>query len=808
MQLQIIDLNYTARHELSPIVHIYGKSENGRPIILNVTGAFPYFYADITDEFFAKIKSEISQEPDITGAETVLRYLPIGYQDNPRRMLKIYTDDPKNVRNLRDRIGKMEHVRSVYESDILFKNRFLVDHDIGGMSWIDVPGNTLDINDRSINPIAKESNAPLRYMGFDIECLPTGGTLPTAETSPIIMISLSFYPAYRDTESLVLVCKDGKCDRKDTIFCTDEYGALLRLSNIIQEYDPDILAGYNSNEFDIPYIMHRAEKLSVPLQVSRDNRSWYIQESEYGNKVSASGRIIIDLLPIIRSTYHLKQYTLRNVAQELLNIQKLDVETKEIEPLWNTDLPRLISYARRDAVLNLRLLLDLKILDKYIALSRASGSLIQDVINGGQSGMVESLLIREFKKNDRVIPTRPNDVIVERRIKENAILKGGAVLSPERGLIEDIVVLDYKSLYPTIMMAYNICYSSVITQDSPDVKDVIPSPNGSRFVSPTIYRGIVPRILDRLLAERMQTKQLLKLASPEDAPLLDAKQYALKILLNSFYGYSGFAHARLYSMDVANAVTSYGRENINRTKKKIDELRNVCVFDNIAFPDDTGFEIPDNARRYTVSVVYGDTDSVFVKINSDGDFDVTPDDGKCIGELLSYLNTSELPEPMEIVFESFAKRGIFLAKKRYAMWVFEPTSNGWKDRIKVRGIETVRRDWCNLTSKTMNECLRLILIDGNVPGAVSLVKNVINRIKGFNTTRDPDLFNDLILSRKYSRNIDAYKSKQPHIELIKKLIERGDEVPGIGDRVPFVVVKTNYGKITSRSRIARKIPSM
>jgi len=169
-------------------------------------------------------------ESGVLNTETVLRYLPIGYQEHPRRMLRIYTDDPKNVRDLRERIRKIAHVKSVYESDIPFKNRFLIDHDIGGMSWIDVPDGVLDINGKSISPIPDESNAPLQYMGFDIECLPIGGSLPNADTSPIIMISLSFHPSYNGLDSLVLVCKEYDCDRSDTLFCIDEYNMLLRFS--------------------------------------------------------------------------------------------------------------------------------------------------------------------------------------------------------------------------------------------------------------------------------------------------------------------------------------------------------------------------------------------------------------------------------------------------------------------------------------------------------------------------------------------------------------------------------------------------
>jgi len=240
-------------------------------------------------------------------------------------------------------------------------------------------------------------------------------------------------------------------------------------------------------------------------------------------------------------------------------MEKYDVDPKEIEGLWaegGEGLRRFISYSRRDAVLALHLLLDLRLMDKYIAMSRASGSLLQDIVNGGQSGMVENLLLRRFRERNRVVPPKPDAGISDERYVENEDLKGGAVLAPEKGLVESVVILDYKSLYPTIMMAHNLCYSTVVTDESPHEDQVITAPSGGRFVSPKTSPGIMPGVLRELLDQRTNTKKLMKEASEEERRFLDAKQYAMKILLNSFYGYSGYARARLYSLALANAVTS------------------------------------------------------------------------------------------------------------------------------------------------------------------------------------------------------------------------------------------------------------
>ena len=805
MIFQILDANYTYDSERKPLVQLFGTTPEGKSVTTRIAGFRPYFYAGVDEGKLSEAKKNLTAMG--LEAEEVERFEPIGYQTAPKKMLKITTQDPKEVRSLRERVREVPGIKAVYETDILFKNRFLIDQDLGGMGWVEVPipewvrgQDAPPVNVTSLHPVRHEANAPLRFMSFDIECLPDHGEMPKAETSPVILISMAFQPEYQGCKDLVLVGKRIDCQRPDVQICHDEHDLLSQFASILREYDPDILAGYNSNEFDIPYLAERAKQLRADVRVGRDGSSWYLRKIVNTTNVSITGRVVMDLLPIIRSTYSLKQYTLRNASAELLKMEKYDVDPKEIERLWmegGEGLRRFISYSRRDAVLAMHLLLDLRLMDKYIALSRASGSLLQDIVNGGQSGMVENLLLRRFREQRRVVPPKPDADVSDERHIENEELKGGAVLSPEKGLVEDVVILDYKSLYPTIMMAHNLCYSTVLTHDAPKIDQFITAPSGGEFVSSEVYSGIMPAVLRELLDERTKTKKLMKKASDEERGFLDAKQYAMKILLNSFYGYSGYARARLYSLALANAVTSFGRENILRTKNVIDEIGSVYVVDGTAvFKDQLTFGKA-NSKRFDLSVVYGDTDSVFVRVRSDNS-EVSLDDAELIGRKIAETVTSSLPEPMELVFEAFARRGIFLAKKRYALWVFEPTGEVWKDRIKVRGMETVRRDWCNLTSKTLKTCLELVLKEGKVEEAVDHVRSVVVRLQNLDLSKDRAILEDLTLTRRYTKSTASYKNKQPHIQLVEKIRKRGGQLPGVGDRVPFVIIR---GKSSRKNKV-------
>ena len=808
MIFQILDANYTYDSDRTPLVQLFGSTPEGKSVTCRVAGFRPYFYAGVEDGCLKRAAEDLRALG--LEVEEVERFEPIGYQNSPKKMLKITTIDPKEVRSLRERVREVPGIKAVYETDILFKNRFLIDQALGGMGWVEapIPEWTLSqdashasqaapiVNVQTLHPVLHEANAPLRFMSFDIECLPDHGAMPKAEVSPVILISMAFEPEYLGQKDLVLVGKNIECTRSDTRSCRDEYDLLAQFASILRDYNPDILAGYNSNEFDFPYLQERAKQQRVDARVGRDGNSWYVRKIVNRTDVSITGRVVVDLLPIIRSSYSLKQYTLRNAAAELLKMEKYDVDPKEIESLWaesgdGEGLKRFISYSRRDAVLAMHMLLDLRLMDKYIAMSRASGSLLQDIVNGGQSGMVENLLLRRFRERSRVVPPKPDVDVSDERYVENEDLKGGAVLVPEKGLVEDVVILDYKSLYPTIMMAHNLCYSTVVLRDSPGIDQIITAPSGGKFVSPEISPGIMPGVLKELLDQRTQTKKLMKKAGDEERRFLDAKQYAMKILLNSFYGYSGYARARLYSLALANAVTSFGRENILRTKKIIDEIGSVYVIDQeVVFKADLTFGTA-ASKGFDLSVVYGDTDSVFVRLSPSGSAGgpVSLQDAELIGKKIAETVTSSLPSPMELVFEAFARRGIFLAKKRYALWVFEQVGEVWKDRIKVRGMETVRRDWCGLTSKTLKTCLELVLKEGKVDEAVDHVRSVVVRLQSLDLSLDPGILEELTLTRRYTKSTSSYKNKQPHIQLVEKIRERGGQVPSVGDRVPFVIIK-------------------
>ncbi|MCU0637475.1 MAG: DNA polymerase elongation subunit, partial [Methanothrix sp.] len=210
MIFQILDANYTYDSERNPLVQLFGIAPAGESVTCRVSGFRPYFYAGVEDDLLESAADDLRA----MGLEVdeVERFEPIGFQTHPRKMLKVTTHDPKEVRSLRERAKEVRGVKAVYETDILFKNRFLIDQSLGGMSWVEAPLAEWASDSRALRgvnassspsalptvdvhllrPIENEANAPLRFMSFDIECLPDHGEMPKAEVSPVILISMAF----------------------------------------------------------------------------------------------------------------------------------------------------------------------------------------------------------------------------------------------------------------------------------------------------------------------------------------------------------------------------------------------------------------------------------------------------------------------------------------------------------------------------------------------------------------------------------------------------------------------------------------
>eukprot|EP01102_Stenamoeba_stenopodia_P015985 TRINITY_DN5528_c0_g1_i1.p1 TRINITY_DN5528_c0_g1~~TRINITY_DN5528_c0_g1_i1.p1 ORF type:complete len:618 (+),score=144.96 TRINITY_DN5528_c0_g1_i1:159-1856(+) len=392
-------------------------------------------------------------------------------------------------------------------------------------------------------------------------------------------------------------------------------------------------------------------------------------------------------------------------------------------------------------------------------MARVTGVPMGYLLSRGQQIKVISQLYRQAKKEGLLIPynrSRPADETYE----------GAYVIQPKPGFYEQpIATLDFTSLYPSIMMAHNLCYTTLLRRSdaqtmSPEMYEVTPA--GDYFIRSTVKKGVLPRILENLIAARQKAKDDLKNEKdPQKRAVLDGRQLALKITANSVYGFTGATVGQLPCFEISASVTAYGREMIEYTKKLVEEKYTIA-----------------NGYSHDVVVLYGDTDSVMVKFGVD-----SVAEAMALGrEAASYV-TSHFQRPINLDFEKVYYPFLLMKKKRYAglLW----TRPDKHDKMDAKGIESVRRDNCALVRNVVDGCLKKILIDRDIPGSIDFVKKLVADL----LQNKIDL-SQLVISKALSRDSSAYKAKQAHVELAERMKKRDQgSAPGIGDRVQYVMVQ-------------------
>lgn len=757
-----------------PVLRMFGRTLNGESVCVFWEGVKPYFYIlpRESQPVIALLNKEFAA--DVEKIEFTKRYLPIGFARQRASLLKIVLKNPARVPVVRDRLLGLPQVEAVYEADILFKYRFMADQGLAGMCWYRAEGKTVNTDSvntaikmtaRQIEPVQIDQTPQLKFLSLDIEVVPGSEGMPDARRDPIALISLAFEPQFRGMDSLLLISKRIKVTSSGIRCFEDEADMLRGLADLIREFDPDVLVGYNLDGFDLPYLADRFKAVGILPTLGRCNRKPLLCRRVGGRWMNwITGRVIADVYTLVRESVgkgllRLKRYGLGDVAKELLGEHKLALSVREIAQYWRggfADMQKLLDYARRDAQLALSLLLKRRMLDKFIAIAQVSGLLLQDVLSIGEAVRVENLLLREFNRRGFVIPDKPDSTEIRRRAEERRRrgLKGALVLTPAVGLhTKCVVYLDFRSLYPSIFYAYNICPTTLLRAGT---EPHITTPFGTRFVTRRVRPGIFSQTVYELVRTRDEVRREVRAESdPDRRRVLNAKQIALKYMANAFYGYTGYLRARFYVLDIANAITSCGRDILTRTRALVEK--------------ETGLR-----------VIYGDTDSFKIATTTE-----SVDEAEQIGQQIVNLINSQFKGVIQVKIEGIFKTELILAKKRYAGWLWERVSDGWSDHIIAKGIETVRRDWCDLTGQVLSRVLEIVLKEQNPQGAFNYVRDLLNRLRAGQIPLE-----QLVITKGLTKSPQDYKGVQPHVELAKKLRRRNPaRAPAVGDRIGFVIVQ-------------------
>lgn len=762
----------------------------------------------------------------------------------------------------------------IYESNLNSLLRFFHKKDIKPCGWMSVDDYIVNnvkvskcqieitVNWKSMKPLVNLSNSQLLQATFDIETdSGDGHSFPMAKNvnDYVIQIATTFKKANESSFYLRhLICLkecapitkeeiDSECEVIVESYNT-EVEVILAWTKLIIKMDPDIIYGYNSDSFDFKYIYDRAVSLNCIddfLKISRihhipaemRSRSFYSTARGYTefNRLKIHGRVNFDVMIYIQITFKLVKYTLDFVSRHFLGDNKVPLDYKEMFRLFKKGNPDGIKtvgvYCLKDTDLPQKLVDKLLILQTQISMSNITYVPITYLIERGQQIKTFSLMLKTTAKLNYVVPTlfsynEDDDRKVFKRSvdddsdsdKEDDEFTGATVLPPKSGAYYiPVVTNDFKSLYPSIMMAHGLCHSTIVLNDKflglpgftytnhswEDIKKdgtIVKHSNtyarDNSLKEKEIY-GILPKILEGLVNERQFYKDEMKKAKKAGdsfiASVFDANQSAVKLTMNSIYGFLGAN--MLPCVKIASTVTYLGRKMIEASKNYVEK-------------EFKGSE-----------VIYGDTDSIFITFNTkkqrfyeeecqrvNNQVVITENDNLYLGKLKTEIikEAMELGDrsaklctevlfkyPIELDYEKTNMPCILFTKKRYIIQKYENDPEIFK--VTSKGILLNRRDNFKLSKKIYQKIVDILmsmnnLKDKRINEIYSLINDTIQDI----ITKKIDI-SDLIVVKTYNPPKKNHNLAQ--IVLANKIKERDPgKAPRYGDKISYVLTETDNPK--------------
>ena len=702
------------------VLELFGRTREGEALVARYYGFRPYFMVtDPTPEIRAQLKSD----PEIIAVDDISTWVA----GAERVAIRVTLHRPFLVPEYRDKYRRRGDEGSVLACDIPFVHRFLYDKHLGLSIAFEAEDEPEEVHRRySVGSVVRV------VTGDGHEIRPADPFRPSVR-----ILSFDIENAIRE-RTIFTICGvaegAGRERRTFRISRPNEREILEEFVRVVVEDDPDVITGYNIGGYDFPLLEERAKAVGLPgLALGRERSFPRIM----GDRLwKISGRVVADAWWSARRELRPKQETLQFVARTLLGDSKLDVDRRNIEQEWARDPIRVMEYCEHDAELALRIVQRLRTVEKAADLATVAHLPLEEGMNGRTSLFIDALLIPRADAEGVGVPTSHYGG------RENPI-EGGYVHAIRPGIYRWVVVLDFKSMYPSIIISRNLCFTTL----SPAGTTVAPS--GARFLASSVRKGLIPGILSQLLADRDRFRREQRSApSAELREYYDGLQNAVKVLMNSFYGVLASSFYRFTNKEIGAAITSFAREAITSIIRELEA---------------EGHE-----------VVYSDTDSVFVRSPTP-----TLEGSREFGSAIAKRFTHEgVTFEFQSVYESFFSHG---AKKRYVGRTVWP--NG---ETIVRGYETRRTDSFDYQSDALLEVFDLVL-KGDTDGAVRRSRELVQAVRSKEVPPSR-----LVIARTVRAESEYNESTRdglPFLRVYKRLREEGyDVIPGM--RVAWIVTNS------------------
>ncbi len=765
-------------------IRVIGRNEKGKRIC--VIDFCPVYFWVILKENLKdkKINSLIEKikkiKLDLKGRYTKVECVELHekqFLGKKVKALKVFATNYKDLHDIASKIGEKE-VEKRRGYDLGFISHYIIEKNFLPLHWYEISGEILNNSEDfggidsvldvdvciKLDSIKNISDNKLEFkpkvLAYDIET----DELKLGQ-GEILMISLVGTDGFK---KVITSKKDSdKISKKlDYLeYVEDESELLEKFVEIVRKESPDFLAGYFSDGFDLPYLKARAEKFKVRLSLGLDETQPVFSNGRGNLTGKIKGIVHLDIFRFIKTAY--SQYmnsetlSLNDVSKEFLGDTKKDFKFKHSSELDKDNWINFYEYNLQDSILTLGLFN--KIWPDLLEFTRIMQEPIFDVSRNGMSKNVESYILHNLKKFNEIPEKRPTyNEISERRNRKKYV--GAFVFEPKPGLYENIAMFDFTSYWPSIIVSFNLSKSTFLKKKE---KNSIEVEIGGEKTYFSKEIGFFSAMLKEVIELRKKYKQELKSFKGKENTLKKARSNAFKLLANSSYGYQGFFGARYYCPEASAAVTAISRNFIKDIIEKI------------------------NKKGY--KTIYGDTDSIAFLMNN-----------KSEKEVLKFLKELNLKFPgvMALELEDFYKRGIWVttragttgAKKKYALI-------DKKGKLKIRGFETVRRDWCKLARKVQSEIIGKILNEGQEKKSLEYVKKVIKKIKKREIEKE-----DLIIKTQLKKSLSEYKAISPHVIAARKMKEQKIPVSQ-GSLVEYYISEVPPGKKVKLVREKVKLPN-
>jgi DNA polymerase-2 len=706
------------------MIHLVGRCEDGKTFAAVLRNFQPRFYVRRSD--YPAALTALGEQHGGTGAEPRKWRTMDGEEAVPLE----FPNYSAFLHALRLLPGK--GIRT-YESDITPADQFLMSRKIHGAVRIrgeKTPGNHVDriFMDPELDPDDYEPE--LTVLSIDIETDPG--------TNEIYAVSLFTGSTSRISRDLGTVFFSGPNSANDKIqSCGNEEELLKKFAGEVKKIDPDIITGWNTTDFDLPVIAERFSFHGLPLLIGRSEEPAKILPAE-GKKSAAviiPGRQALDALRLVRAgPERFTDYTLDTVAEAVVGEKKLieaaDGEDKlrQLANLKADNPEKFCLYCLKDAELVIRIIEKTGLLGLTVKKTRLIGAGIQKAWTS--IAAFEYLYTESLHGRGMVAPSPGVDAFPVGRAP------GGAIIPPRPGLYNDVYLLDFKSLYPSIIRTFNIDPAGFVqaygtASGSPEI---ITAPNGAAFPR---EQAILPELLDRFFENREAAKRA---GDPIGS-------YVYKIVMNSFYGVLGSSGCRFAATELSGAITEFGQMLLRWSRQYLEEAG--------------------------LSVLYGDTDSVFFccpENTNDRSFG-TETAEKLNRTLERYIRETYRVEPkLEIEYEKFYLK-LFLPAARggedggnkgrakgYAGLV-SPGDPEEQPYIEVKGMEAVRSDWTQLAHEFQMKLLDMVFREAPVDGITAYLKETRQKLL------DGKLDAKLLYTKHLRKPVRDYtKTQPPHVK--------------------------------------------